>query len=76
MHPLLESLSNLTDNELEQKITNANKMYWQTNNPDVRQQVTMVIESYKQELETRRINQRLKQQENGNSDLDNLINIS
>lgn len=76
MHPLLGSLDKLSDNELEQKLTDVNKRYWQTSNPEVREQIIMVIESYKLELESRRIKQKIDSQQNGNSGLDNLINIS
>jgi hypothetical protein len=76
MHPLLGSLNTLSDNELEQKLSEVNKRYWQTSNFEVREQIIMVIESYKLELESRRIKQRVDAQQNGNSDLDNLINIS
>lgn len=76
MHPLLDSLQELSDNELEQKISSASRNYWRTTNPQVQSQIAMVIDSYKQELENRRTKQRLEQQENGDSDLDNLINIS
>lgn len=76
MHPLLSSLSNLSDNELEQKLSEVNKRYWQTSNPEVREQVIMIIESYKLELDSRRIKQKIDSQQNGNSGLDNLINIS
>jgi uncharacterized protein YpbB len=76
MHPLLGSLSKLSDNELEQKLSDVNKRYWLTSNPEVREQIIMVIESYKLELESRRIKQRIDSQQNGNPGLDNLINIS
>lgn len=76
MHPLLGSLTKLSDNELEQKLSEVNKRYWQTSNPEVREQVIMVIESYKLELESRRLKQKIDAQQNGNSGLDNLINIS
>lgn len=76
MHPLLNSLHELSDNELEQKISSASRTYWRTANPQVQSQIAMVIDSYKQELETRRTKQHLEQEENGDSDLDNLINIS
>jgi len=76
MHPLLGTLNSLSDNELEQKISEASRKYWQTANFEVREQIAMVIESYKLELETRRIKQRTESQQNGESDLDNLINIS
>jgi hypothetical protein len=76
MHPLLGSLNTLSDNELEQKLSEVNKRYWQTSNPEVREQVIMIIESYKLELDSRRIKQKIDSQQNGNSGLDNLINIS
>lgn len=76
MHPLLGSLTKLSDAELEQKLAEVNKRYWQTSNPEVREQVIMVIESYKLELESRRLKQKIDAQQNGNSGLDNLINIS
>lgn len=76
MHPLLGPLDKLSDNELEQKLTDVNRRYWQTSNPEVREQIIMVIESYKLELESRRIKQKTDSQQNGNSGLDNLINIS
>ena len=76
MHPLLGSLNNLSDNELEQKLSEVNKRYWQTSNPEIREQIIMVIESYKLELDSRRVKQKLESQQNGNPGLDNLINIS
>jgi hypothetical protein len=76
MHPLLGTLTALSDNEIEQKISDASKRYWQTPNFEVREQISMIIESYKLELETRRLKQRTESQQNGESDLDNLINIS
>jgi hypothetical protein len=76
MHPLLGSLEKMSDNELEQKLSDVNKRYWQTSNFEVREQIIMVIEAYKLELESRRIKQRIESQQNGNSGLDNLINIS
>jgi len=76
MHPLLGSLEKMSDNELEQKLSDVNKRYWQTSNFEVREQIIMVIDAYKLELESRRIKQRIESQQNGNSGLDNLINIS
>jgi hypothetical protein len=76
MHPLLGTLTALSENEIEQKISEASRRYWQTGNFEVREQISMVIDSYKLELENRRIQQRAQSQQNGNSDLDNLINVS
>lgn len=76
MHPLLQNMSSLSDNELEQKILEANRRYWQTHNPEVQMQISMIIDSYKSEQESRRVKQRLAEQQNGKSDLDNLIKVS
>lgn len=76
MHPLVNDLSNKSDNEIEEAIINLQRKYMIASNPHVQQQITLVIDSYKIELEERRIAAKKKEQENGNNDLDNLINIS
>lgn len=76
MHPLLDNLSSLSDNDLEQKIIEVSRRYWQTRNPQVQMQISMIIETYKLEQENRRARQRIETQENGNSDLDSLIKVS
>lgn len=77
MHPHLHDLSDLTDIQLEQKLMRLNNMYFVTENPDVRQQMILIMDTYKIELEQRRAAAKLKQQqENGDNDLDNLINVS
>jgi hypothetical protein len=79
MHPLFENTQSLSDNEIEEKIMNLNRRYFQTSNPQLQQQITALLDDYKLEIETRRQKQRLeaqKQQENGESGLDNLIKVS
>lgn len=77
MHPHLHDLSDLTDIQLEQKLMRLNNMYFVTENSDVRQQMILIMDTYKIELEQRRAAAKLKQQqENGDNDLDNLINVS
>lgn len=77
MHPLFESASSLSDSELEEKILVLNRRYFQTHNPQLQQQIVSLLDDYKLELETRRVRQRLQQQEeNGDNGLDNLIKIS
>lgn len=80
MHPLFANTQELSDQEIEEKIMTLNRRYFQTNNPQVQQQVVALLDDYKQELESRRARQRLEaqqqQQENGEEGLDNLINVS
>lgn len=76
MHPLINDLKNLTDAELENKIIDLQRKYFMSHNPEVQHQITLVIDSYKIELEERRIAARKAQQENGDPGLDNLINVS
>ena len=77
MHPLIHDLSNLSDNELDEKILDLNRKYWRTQNLDLQHQISITIETYKQEQQARRARQRLEQQQqNGEEGLDNLINVS
>ena len=79
MHPLRTSTESLSDNEIEEKVMQLNRRYFQTQNPQVQHQISVLLDDYKLELESRRAKQRLEaqqQQENGKSGLDNLINVS
>lgn len=76
MHPLVNSLTNKTDSEIEEAILNLQRKFFIVRNPDVQSQIALVLDSYKIELEERKIAAKKKEQENGNNDLDNLINIS
>ncbi len=74
MHPLLESLKPLTDSQLENKLYTLNRMYFITENPEVRQQMILIMDSIKLEMEERRTS---KNSNNGlDDDLDKLINVS
>ena len=73
-HPLTK-VGTLKDNELEDKIIDLSSLYWKTTNPEVQQQIMLILDDYRQELSTRRAKQQIKEQ-NGENDLDNLINIS
>lgn len=74
MHPNMESLDELTTNELEQKILKLNGVYFMTENDQVRQQIILMLDSYKLELESRRVKEKLEQE--NNNGLDDLINVS
>lgn len=77
MHPLKENLSLLTNTQIEDKISKLSAMYFMAQNPDVRHQIILLLDSYKIELMDRAAAERLKQaSQQGNGDLDNLINIS
>lgn len=79
MHPGTGDLTELTDNELEDKILQLNRYYFIATNDEVRQQIILLLDDYKLEIENRRIEERKRQQENsenGETGLDGLINIS
>lgn len=77
MHPLASNLDSLSDNEIEEKVITLKKRYFQTNNPQVHHQISVLLEDYQLELEARRTRQRLQQQEqNGEEGLDSLIKVS
>ena len=78
INPLVDSLADLTVNELEEKIVVLQRRYFMTANPGVQHQISNFLEIYKQEVQTRRAveYERQKNQENGESGLDDLINVS
>ncbi len=73
-HPLTK-VKTLKDNELEEKIIDLSTRYWKTSNPDIQRQIMLILDEYRQELGARRAKQQVSEQ-NGENDLDNLINIS
>ncbi len=76
MHPGIDDLSDLTESQLDDKITQLSRYYHFTPNADVKRQLVLVLEEYKLELETRRMQAKKKMQQDSDNDLDNLINIS
>jgi hypothetical protein len=78
LNPLVDSLAYLSINELEEKIVVLQRRYFMTANPGVQHQISNFLEIYKQEVQTRRAveYERQKNQENGESGLDDLINVS
>jgi hypothetical protein len=78
MHPFINNLSELSDNEVEEKIFLLQRRFFQTSNPDLQGQIQLALDTYKQEINTRRAlaAQRQKDQQDGNKGLDNLINVS
>jgi hypothetical protein len=76
MHPNVSDLKSLTDSQLEQKLLRLNSIYFMTENPDVRQQMILLMDTYKLELNERLLATKMKQLNQGKDDLDSLINVS
>jgi flagellar biosynthesis protein FliP len=74
-HPFSEDTSNLSINQLYEKINELTKKYFLTNNTEVKQQIQTFIDYYKQEIKVKEAAERKKAEENGEIDLDKLINI-
>jgi len=77
-HPLA-NMGGLTDAELENKISELGRKYFQSSNPDVQSQIATLLEMYKEESSTRRTIAAQRQRDNDENDensLDNLIKVS
>jgi hypothetical protein len=76
-NPLVDTFDNLSDSEIEEKISELSRKYFISHNPQVQQQISVILDMYKQEMQSRIANARLKEQEqNGENGLDSLINVS
>lgn len=74
-NPLVEDLSHLKDNELEEKILDLGKKYSaaaRLGKPDMLTQISILVTMYKEEM-SKRNQAKLQQQLDG--DLDQLINV-
>jgi len=76
-NPLINDLHMYTDSQLEDKITNLQRKYFQTYNIELKNQISVTLDMFKTELKNRRFiaAQKFKEQ-NDNNDLDNLINVN
>tara|TARA_Y200000002_G_scaffold336664_1_gene304944 strand:+ start:585 stop:818 length:234 start_codon:yes stop_codon:yes gene_type:complete len=74
-HPFSEDTSNLSINQLYEKINELTKKYFQSNNSQVKQQIQTFIDYYKLEVREKEAAEKKKAEENGEIDLDKLINI-
>lgn len=76
-NPLVHDFKELSDSEIDLKISELSRKYFMARNPQLQLQISTILEMYKQEAYTRREQQKLRQMEqNGDNDLDNLIKIS
>ena len=76
MHPLVTELEGMKDSEIENKINDLTRKYFQTVNPGLQAQVALVLDTYKEELANRRQREYEKMMNSRNKDLDKLINVS
>lgn len=76
MHPHINDISGLTDNDLEQKILDLQQRYWLSQNEQLRNQIILLLDDYKHEIELRRARADQKSQDNDENGLDNLIKVS
>ncbi len=77
IHPLAVNLSSLKEPELETKIQDLSKKYFMAaNNLAVQQQIILLLDMYKSELQTRRQKLWEEQYQKRDTDLDSLINVS
>lgn len=78
MHPYVKDTDTLTEDQIEEKIFKLNRIYYQTSNQDVQNQIVLALDTYKIALEEKRIKAKKIQEtrENGENGLDNLIKVS
>jgi hypothetical protein len=74
MHPLVNNIKDLKDVELENQISDLTKKYFMTRNPGVQAQISIMLDTYKEELSNRRTDAWNKAMENRDKSLDKLIN--
>jgi hypothetical protein len=74
MHPLAEDFSKLKDSEIDARILELGKKYWQSNNPSVQTQISMFLDLYREELRSRQAKM-WQQHQNKAPELDKLINV-
>jgi len=75
IHPLIDNLKDFKEAELESKVSELSKKYYQTNNPDLKHQIAMLLDMYRAELQARRSATWDKLYQNRDKGLDKLINI-
>ena len=77
MHPFAPDLSNLSDQELDNKIVDLSKKYFQAVrfSPSISHQVVLLLESYKSEQQSGFAAKQAKSMITGDDDLNELIRI-
>jgi hypothetical protein len=76
LHPLASDLSTLKEAELEIKLQELSRRYFQTSNASLQHQLIMLMDGYKEELGVRRAKMWQEQYQKRDTDLDSLIKVS
>lgn len=76
IHPLAEDFSKLKDAEVETRIQDLSKKYFQTQNPAVKQQIAIFLDIYRVELSVRRTKSLEQLHQKRDKNLDNLIQVN
>ena len=76
MHPLIGDLTELKDSELDLKIQDLTKKYFQSYNQELRNQIVAVLDTYKEEAAKRRAKALQSMMDNRDKGLDKLINVN
>jgi len=77
MHPFTPDLSAISDKELDEKVQELTKKYFQAMrfSPSITGQIVLLLDSYKAEMQERSLAKAKRAAENGENDLDELINV-
>ena len=75
-NPLVDDFSLLSDREVEEKLYDLKRKYWQTQNPSVQEQISIIMNMYSEEMHVRSAKAMQKTNDDSEKGLDNLINIS
>jgi hypothetical protein len=78
MHPLEPNFSDLTDQEIEAKIQELSRRYFQAMrlSPSILGQVVLLLDSYKLEREERQLAKSRLAAESGENDINELIKVN
>ena len=78
MHPLTPSLSGLSDQELDKKVSELKEKYYQSLrfSPSIASQIVLLLDSYNSEQQNRALEKSKKAAENGDNDINDLIKIN
>lgn len=76
MHPLAEDFSKLKDAEVESRIQDLTKKYWQAHNPSVQYQISLFLDMYSEELRSRQAKALQQLYQNRDKGLDKLVKVN
>lgn len=75
-NPLVDSMDELSDSEVDKKIVELQKKYFMAVNPQLKMQIANILDMYREEAKARQQRAYEKMRDDNDSDLDSLINIS